>query len=189
MILPALPDANDRPTPLARAARLGVLLLAGCLAALPVAANAPAPTGQALDQFLASGVPFCMKAPAAQCIGRGFAFADLDGSEKLSLAEVEATQAELNNWTKANARRLPEIERQRLVMGLLLLQTIGPARLFESYDADDDGELSMEEVTADVRLDKRPLPEILSDPKSIDWDALMARAGQAAPLLKRLFPL
>ena len=49
--------------------------------------------------------------------------------------------------------------------------------------------LSREEVTADIRLDKRPLPEILSDPSSVDWNGLAARAGDAAPLLKRLFEL
>ena len=74
-------------------------------------------------------------------------------------------------------------------MGLLVIQAVGPDQLFASYDADGDGLLSREEVTADIRLDKRPLPEILSDPSSVDWNGLAARAGDAAPLLKRLFEL
>ena len=106
-------------------ARLGAVLIIG-LAALPAAATAPAASGQAIEQFLKTGVPFCMKAPAAQCIDRGFAFADRDGSRKLSLAEVKETQAEVNRWTKANAKRLPAQERERLAM--LELRTYAPAR-------------------------------------------------------------
>lgn len=167
---------------------LGAALIVA-LAALPVWAATPAPTAGTLDRFLETSVPFCMKAPAAQCVGRGFEYADRDRNERLSLAEAKATQAELNRWTKANGRRLPPQEREKLLMGLILVQTVGPEQLFRSYDADGDGELTREEVTADLKLDRRPLPEILTDPSAIDWDSLSARAGQAAPLLKRLFQL
>lgn len=156
------------------------------LAAAPAGAAAP-PEG--LEGFIQSSVPFCSQAPAVQCVDRGFAFADRDQNGRLSLVEARTTQGELNRWTKANAKRLPAPEREKLVMGLLLLQTVGPEQLFKSYDADQDGELSREELTADIRLDQRPLPEILSDPSSIDWDALSARAGDVAPLLRRLFQL
>lgn len=134
-------------------------------------------------------MPICMKAPAIQCIDRGFAYADANKNRKLSLAEVKATQLEVNGWAKANGKRLAPQEREKLIMGLLVIQTVGPEQLFQSYDTDRDGELTREELTVDVKLDKRPLPEILSDPKSVDWDALAARAGQAAPFLKKLFPL
>ena len=59
----------------------------------------------------------------------------------------------------------------------------------DKYDTNHDGSLTLAEVTADIRLDKRPLPEILSDPSAIDWNSLAARAGSAAPLLKKLFEL
>jgi hypothetical protein len=130
-----------------------------------------------------------MKAPAVQCIDRGFGFADRDRNRRLSLAEVKAAQDEVNRWTQANGKRLPPQEREKLVLGLLVVQTVGPEQLFKSYDANRDGELTREEITADLKLDKRPLPELLSDPSTIDWGALSARAGQAAPLLKKLFPL
>ena len=64
---------------------------------------------------------------------------------------------------------------------------MGPKQLLRATIGTTTAQLSREEVTADIRLDKRTLPEILSDPSSIDWDALSARAGDAAPLLKQLF--
>jgi hypothetical protein len=151
--------------------------------------SATATDGESLDQFLSRSVPLCMKAPAVRCIDQGFAFADADGNGKLSPDEVRATQALLDRWAKTNARRLPKAERERLIMGLMIVQAVGPNQLFASYDADRDGLLTREEVTADIRLDRRPLPEILSDPAAIDWNGLAARAGDAAPLLKRLFDL
>jgi hypothetical protein len=124
-----------------------------------------------------------------QCVSQGFEFADADGDGKLSLTEVQALQAQIDRWAKANADRLPAAERQRLLVGLIVIQTVGPEQLFTSYDANGDGFLSRKEVTADIRLDQRPLPEILADPGAIDWNSLAARAGDAAPILKKLFDL
>jgi hypothetical protein len=74
-------------------------------------------------------------------------------------------------------------------MGLVVVQTVGIDSFFQSYDTNGDGTLSKEELLADVRLDQRPLPQVLADPKSVDWDKLASRAGAAAPLLRRLFPM
>lgn len=166
--------------------RLRHLLLA---LALSGSGAASAAADQGLDTFLSTSVPICIKAPAVQCVDRGFAYADKDRSRTLSLEEAKATQAELNAWTKANAKRLPPQDREKLIVGLLVIQTVGPEQLFASYDKDGDGELTRDEVTADVKLDKRPLPEVLADPAAIDWESLATRAGEAAPLLKRLFQL
>ena len=178
---------------MSRVGRSGVLAVAWALSSvLSIAAGATTavpPDAASLDRFLTQNVPFCMKAPAVQCIDRGFAFADRDRDGTLSLAEVQAIQGEVNGWAKTKGRQLPPAEHDKLVVGLLLLQTLGPKQLFASFDGNRDGALTREELTADIRLDKRTLPEILSDPSSIDWDALTARAGDAAPLLRQLFQL
>jgi hypothetical protein len=168
--------------------RMVLMAALACLSLPSQAATSNTGDGS-VDRFLAASVPVCMRAPAVQCVSRGFAFADADGDGKLSLAEVKTLQAEADRWAKANAGRLPAGERQRLLLGLIVVQTVGPEQLFASYDADGDGFLDREEVTADIRLDKRPLPEILADPAAIDWNSLADRAGSAAPLLKKLFDL
>lgn len=168
----------------------GIALAAvlACLSLPGKAAMSSARDGS-VDKFLATSLPVCMRAPAVQCVSQGFGFADVDGDRRLSLTEVKTVQAQVDQWVRTNSSRLPAAERQRLLVGLILVQTVGPEQLFASYDADGDGFLSPEEVTADIRLDKRPLPEILADPAAIDWNSLAARAGDAAPFLKKLFDL
>jgi hypothetical protein len=182
-----MPSRRHRPT-IAIACAAGALA-AVVLAGQAAAANLAAPQGAALDRFLAESVPVCMRAPAVRCVDQGFAFADTDGDGKLALAEVRTVQERVDGWARAHARSLPPAERERLIVGLLIVQAVGPTQLFASYDIDGDGFLTREEVTADFRLDPRPLPEILSDPAAIDWNALAARAGDAAPLLRRLLQL
>jgi hypothetical protein len=152
-------------------------------------APAPQQPKQGLDRLITGIGPLCLKAPAAQCVDQGFAYADRDRNGRLSLQEARTVEGEVSAWTKANAGRLPPEERQRLVTGLVVFQTVGTDNLFASYDSNGDGALTKDEVLADVKLDRRPLPQVLSDPASVNWDRLAARAGSAAPLLKRLFPM
>ena len=48
--------------------------------------------------------------------------------------------------------------------------------------------MSREELLSDLRLDGRPLGEILGDSKAVDWDALRDRLGAMAPALGALTP-
>ena len=176
--------------------RLGALTL-GCLLTMaaapqPQAPRPPAQTAQprsGLDGLISGVGPICLKAPAAQCVDKGFAYADRDRNGRLSLPEARAVEAEVAAWTKAKANKLPPEERQRLVTGMVVFQTVGVENVFASYDVNGDGALTKEEVLADVKLDQRPLPQVLSDPNSVNWDRLAGRAGGAAPLLRRLFPM
>ena len=151
---------------------------------------APQQPGQAnLDQFINGVGPLCLKAPARECVDKGFAYADRNHDGKLSLDEAKAVEAEVDAWTQSNAAKLDPEDRQRVLMGLVVIQTVGLDTAFQSYDTNGDGFLSKEELLADVRLDQRPLPQVLADPKSVDWDKLASRAGAAGPLLRRLFPM
>lgn len=148
-----------------------------------------APAQSELDRFVAGVGPLCLKAPARECIDRGFAYADADRDGRISPDEAKAVNRQVTAWTQSEAsQRVPQ-DRQRVVLGLIVVQTVGIDNLVASYDANGDGFLSKEELLADVKLDQRPLPVVLSDPKSVDWDRLAGRAGVAAPLLRRLFPM
>jgi hypothetical protein len=155
----------------------------------PGPAQPQAQGSQSLDRLINGVGPLCLRAPAAQCVDKGFAYADRDRNGRLSVAEAQAVESEVSSWAKVNAGKLPPEERQRVVVGLAVVQTVGVSNLFATYDTNNDGALTKEEVLADVRLDKRPLPQVLSDPKAVDWEKLAGRAGSAAPLLRRLFPL
>jgi Ca2+-binding EF-hand superfamily protein len=187
---------------------LGAAALASVLAAKALAATTPPPAhpapqggqapraaapqaqGQAkLDQFINGVGPLCLKAPARECVDKGFEYADRNHDGKLSLDEAKAVEAEVDAWTQSNAAKLDPEDRQRVLMGLVVIQTVGIDTAFQSYDTNGDGFLSKEELLADVRLDQRPLPQVLADPKSVDWDKLANRAGAAGPLLRRLFPM
>jgi hypothetical protein len=196
------PTAAFRLPPLALGAALALAAAPAAAATAPQQQHqppAPQPRAAApqqqrpqqpgLDKLITGIGPLCLKAPAAQCVDQGFAYADRDRDGRLSLPEAKSVEAEVSAWTKANAGRLPPEERQRLVTGLVVFQTVGTDNLFASYDSNGDGALTKDEVLADVKLDKRPLPQVLSDPASVNWDRLAARAGSAAPLLKRLFPM
>ena len=147
---------------------------------------------QSLDRFLAASVPVLHEGPgrrSASTRASPSPIADRDG--KLSLAEVQAIQGEVDwlgqgEWPTGCRRR----SATALVVGLLRAsRPSGRNSCSRATTPTATVLLTREELTADIRLDKRPLPEILSDPSSIDWNALAARAGDAAPLLRQLFQL
>ena len=162
------------------------LALLGALFWTTAAAPLPRPDAD-LDRFIKGIGPVCLKAPARTCIDRGFAYADKDRSGTLSLPETEAVYQEVEDWKEANAQTLAPADRQQINSVMTVIDTLGLGTVFNGYDGNGDGQLSKSELLADLKLDGRPLPEILSDPNAINWSNLTARAGMAGPLIKRLF--
>lgn len=70
--------------------------------------------------------------------------------------------------------------------GLMVVQVAGLPNLFKSYDTNHDGFLSRQEMLADVKLDQRPVAQLVRDPDAVDWSSLTRRLGLAAPLLQGL---
>ena len=159
------------------------------------AATAPGPVspgpGRAVlevDRFVAESGPVCLDRPAAACVEKGFAFADRNDDQGLSVVELEEVRDELRAWAQWRADDLYPTERSLLALGFVVVDGVGIERLHALYDQDGDGLVDRAELLADVRLDERPLGEVLLDPEAVDRAAIAARLGLPPALLERLQP-
>jgi hypothetical protein len=159
------------------------------------AATAPGPVspgpGRAVlevDRFVAESGPVCLDRPAAACVEKGFAFADRNEDQGLSVVELEEVRDELRAWAQWRVDDLYPTERSLLALGFVVVEGVGIERLHALYDQDADGLVDRAELLADVRLDERPLGEVLLDPEAVDRAAIAARLGLPPALLERLQP-
>ena len=138
------------------------------------------------DLFVAASTPVCLHRPASACVEAGWAFADRDGDQGLSVRELEELREVLRAWTRWRADELDPTERSLLALGFLVVDGVGLERLHALYDTDGDGLIDRDELLADVRLDERPLGEILLDREAVDRAAIAMRLGLPPMLLERL---
>jgi hypothetical protein len=128
----------------------------------------------------------CTPAPATVCASRAFDLIDDDDDGVAEVDELNRLDARLRLWAGTNAEALHPMDSRALQLGFLLVDTIGiePAMLL--YDEDGDGALSFEEMTADLVLDDRPLPEIVQAREIVDWPSLRRRFGATAMIFDYL---
>jgi hypothetical protein len=184
-----------RPRPgFGRLVGVVALLLLACAARVGETAEAaptkPGPGRDVLgfDRFVAASGPVCLHLPAAACVETGWAFADRDEDQRLSLVEVEKVRDELRAWTQWRADELHPTERSLLALGFVVVDGLGLERLHAVFDQDGDGLVDRAELLADVRLDERPLGEVLLDREAVDRAAIAARLGLPPMVLERLEP-
>jgi hypothetical protein len=142
----------------------------------------------AFDQFMRASRPVCVQRPAEECVALAWRFADTDGDHELSAAELTSLRAEVEDWALGYPDELSPPERSSVALGLLLVDSIGVERLLQLYDANHDGLISERELLADVRLDRRPLGQILLDPAAVNRAAVARRLGLPPALLDQLQP-
>ena len=163
--------------------------LALALLALPAAAAATdAGSAQAFDRFMSESRPICLQEPAERCVALAWRFADEDGDEGLSLAELAAIRSAFAQWTDRHRDDLTRPERSGIALGFLIVDSLGLERLHALYDEDQDGLLSRGELLADVRLDQRPLGEVLLDPAAVDHRAVALRLGIPPSMVESALP-
>ena len=178
--------------------RRALVAALGLLLGLPLPSIADAPANDAhptpteavlaFDRLVAFAAPLCRAKPAGGCVDLGFRFADQNGDQGLSLAELRRVRDALEGWTSWRRAQLARDERAGIAFGLALIDAVGLETLLASYDQDEDGRLDRAELLADVQLDERPLRAILLDPAAVDRAAVARRLGRLAPLLDPAFP-
>jgi len=159
------------------------LLLLCALRAAPLAAQ-QGPDVAAFDRFIQSNAPLCLLQPARICFEAGWAMADSDADARLSASELERVRAELTEWARWKKQDLHQQDWTGIQLGLLVVRMVGLERLVASLDQDGDQQLTRNELLADVTLDQRPLPQVLLDRGSVDWEAVSRRLGAFAGLLE-----
>ncbi len=178
---------NQKPRARVRPLLIGALALAVTPAAAEGVDGIDGPAA-AFDRFMAAAGPVCRQRPAADCVALAWRFADADSDRGLSVAELTAVRKGLEAWVLRHQDELSRPERSSLVLGLLLVDSIGVERLLALYDSDGDGLISRSELLADVHLDRRPLGEVLLDPVAVDRRAIARRLGIPSALLDHIQP-
>lgn len=138
----------------------------------------------AFDDFVKGHRDLCERQAAANCVDAGWRFADSDRDGRLSLDEVTAVRGALVNWTNWRGESLNKAEQGAIALGVWLVDSVGLAKLFDSYDSNGDAALTRDEILADVALDERPLGEVLLDEQAVDREAVAQRLGALSPMLK-----
>ena len=138
---------------------------------------------RSFDRFLGQAGPVCLHQSAILCVNKAWGYGDQNRDGRLSIAEVNRNRRLLSRWVARRHHRLAEQDRQAILLGLMIIESVGLERLFAGFDSNRDGHLSRAEVLADVSLDERPLGQILSDPQAVDWTAIRNRLGGMGSLL------
>lgn len=167
-------------------ALIGLIAGAPPAQAQPAPAKPPTPAVQAFDSFMTQSNPVCQKQSSHRCVDIGWRFADRDRDGTLTLQEVQAVRADMGEWLLWKGGAVPPRERANVAMGLMVVDSAGLPAVFTSYDANGDGRLTKAELFADVRLDDRPLGQVLSDEKSVDRQRFAQRLGPMSKLAEAL---
>lgn len=143
----------------------------------------PSPAVLAFDRFMAASSPVCSFEPSRRCVDMGWRFADKNHDGTLSLEEIKAVRAAFQDWMVWKGDAIPARSRTSVTLGLVIFDMIGTDKLFASLNTSHTGRLTRAELLADVRLDDRPLGQVLQDPKAVDREDLAKKIGAAGPVV------
>ena len=141
---------------------------------------------QRFSDYITQAASLCFAVPARLCIEHAFAFADRDGDRGLSPAELIDVDGDVRAWWQETRSRLPAQANFGIGLGLLMAQYAGHGYFVAAWDDDGDGSVSMDELTADLTLDDRPLPVLLQDDEAVDWASVRSRLGKYGSFLDRI---
>ncbi len=183
----SFPRLATLPPKACKAAAVGLLAFA-LLASAPSSAEETGSSERAdrFSGYITQATNLCFALPAMRCVEHGFAFADRNADQGLSADELTEVDRDMRAWWEKSRERLPTQANLAIGLGLLTTQYAGHAYFVRAWDEDGDGLVSIDELIADLSLDERPLPILLSDKNAVDWESLRGRLGQYGALLDRL---
>jgi hypothetical protein len=169
-----------------------ILIAALLLSASPALAQPPQPPDEPADSravqaFIDKATAPCESKPAQTCVDLGWQFAVGQPKQGMTLADLNALRRRLGAWYAWHKAELPPRARDSIAFGLLLADGMGMDRLHAAFDANGDGKVTQRELLADVKLDRRPLGEVLADPAAVDRAGLAQRLGLPPSLTEGLF--
>jgi hypothetical protein len=167
---------------------ISAMLAVVVLASPAVSAEDDDGSAVAFDRFMRASRPICLEQPAEHCVALAWRFADADGDQGLSVVELASIRSAFEQWALRHRDDLTRPERSGVALGFLIVDSIGLERLHAIYDTDQDGLVSRKELLADVRLDQRPLGEVLLDPAAVDHRAVARRVGVPPEMLDHALP-
>ena len=156
--------------------------LCALLAALAAYAIHPANAAE-LSNLVTRLSHDCVRLPAETCVEMAWPYADRDGDQQLSAGELESLQRDVTGMVLTQPDTLSRRMRSGMILGLVVVNSVGMERLFVSYDSNGDGGIDRGELMQDLSLDGRSLPELLRDPNGFDRQAFSDRLGGASALL------
>jgi len=158
------------------------------LAAMPARAQSEASLlAAAFEQFIGQSSAPCNTRPAAECVAIGWKYLDHDRNGGLTVPEVQRLRQAMGEWLTWKGQALPTQARSGMGMGLLLADGLGVEKVFNGFDGNGDGKVTQAELLTDVKLDQRPLGQVLADPAAVDRAGLARRLGLPVQLLDGLF--
>ncbi|MGE5538872.1 MAG: hypothetical protein ACM30I_09655 [Gemmatimonas sp.] len=155
--------------------------------------NEPAPSAQQLAEarvlqtFIDESAVPCQTRPAKECVDLGWRYAAAKPRDGLTVDDLQKLRTQLGSWFEVNKALLPARTRASFALGLMLADGMGMERLHAGFDTNHDGKVSQQELLADVKMDNRPLGQVLADPAAVDRAGVARRLGLPPALTDGLF--
>ncbi|HTI86893.1 MAG TPA: hypothetical protein VL966_09840 [Alphaproteobacteria bacterium] len=153
----------------------------------------PPPTAQQLAEarvlqtFIDESTIPCETQPAQTCVDLAWKFAVKNPREGLTVEDLQQLRNRLGSWYAVNRSILPPRAQMSLSLGMMLADGMGMDRLHAAFDTNHDGKVSQQELLADVKMDRRPLGQVLSDPNSVDRPKVAQKIGLPPAITESLF--
>ncbi len=139
---------------------------------------------EAVNGLITGAADACTRQPAQACVDLGWAFAGLSPDDGLTAADLAEVRNVVGVWFQASQAILPPRARTLVGLGMLLFDGRGPDRLIAGFDANGDARVDQSELLADVRLDDRPMSQLILDPDAVDRASLAQRLELPPGLLQ-----